>query len=235
MATSSTYLWSPDLAECFDEAFERAKVDPSTIDVSHIISARRSVNFMLAEWATKDYHAFRVDRLSAFALVTGTQQYTVDPSADGRVIDIQSMSLTRSSTDSPMWPMSRQEWMDIPNKTTRGRPSRYFADKRQNSVIIQLWPVPENSTDTLLMDVMRKFQDAGASRFEPDIPYLMREAFVACLAAKLAQKYAPAFFNDLYARGEQKFKEGNGAQRIRGDVIIVPGSNLRGRRGGRVR
>lgn len=236
MATSGTYLWSPDLAEMIDEAFERCKIDPSTLDVSHIISARRSINFMLADWATDDRHDFRVDRLSPFALVLGTQQYTVDPQTDGRVIDILSMSLRRAGSDTAMWPMSRQEWLDIPNKTTQGRPSRYFADKRQSSVIIQLWPIPENSTDTLIMDVMRKFTDAGSATNEPDIPYYMREAFAAGLAAKLGEKYAPEnFLPRLIGRAAETLKKADGSQRVLGDVRIVPGSNYRGRRGGRVR
>jgi hypothetical protein len=219
-----------------DEAFERCKIDPSTLDIAHILSARRSINFMLSEWSTDDRHDFRVDRLSAFPLVQGTQQYTVDPSVDGRVIDILSMSLRRAGSDTAMWPMSRQEWMDIPIKTTQGRPSRYFADKRQNSVIISLWPIPENSTDTLLMDVMRKFTDAGTAGNNPDIPYYMREAFAAGLAAKLGEKYAPeSFLPRLIGRAIETLKAADASQRVLGDVRIVPGSNYRGRRGGRVR
>ncbi len=236
MPTSGTYLWDPDLAECVDEAFERCKVDPSTLSLQHILSARRSVNFMLVEWATKDNQDFRVDRIENFALTQGTQNYTIDPDADGRIIDIQQMSLRRAGSDTTMYPMSRQEWLDIPDKDTQGRPNRFFADKRQDAVIIYLWPVPENSTDTLIFDAMRKFTDYGLGVNGPDVSYYMREAFVSGLAHHLGRKFAPEpIIPRLKLEYDEAWTNANGAQRQRGDVVIVPGSNYRRRTGGRIR
>ena len=237
MASSGTYLFSPDLAEMVDEAFERCRVDPGTLDVSHMISARRSINLMLTYWATKDNQDYRIDRLSAFALVAGTQEYIIDPDADGRVIDVNGIVVTRAGVDTAIYPMSRDEWLEIPDKTTQGRPSRYFADKRaDSSVVISLWPVPENSTDTLRMDVMRKHMDAGMASNEPDVPYYMREAFAAGLAYWLGEKFAPEpMLNRLQARAGDAFDQANGSQKVRVDVTIVPASNHRFRRGRRAR
>lgn len=230
MATSGTYLWSPDLAECIDDAFERCKVDPGTLDVSHVISARRSINFMLVEWAADDNQEFRVDRFTE-DLVDGTQSYTLDPDTDGRIIDVLSMVLRRDGVDTPMVPMSRQEWLDLPDKDVEGRPDRYFADKRQNAVTIYLWPVPENSTDDLIIDAMRRFEDAGSPGNEPDIPYYMRAAFTAGLAARLGEKFAPeGIQNRLWARAIDTFKNANGAQRERADVVFSVGNGRRRRR-----
>lgn len=244
MPTSGTYLWSPDLAEMVDEAFERCKVDPSTLDVSHLISARRSMNLMFVEWAAEDNQDFRIDRLDGpgtgtnlpFPLVQGQQQYVIDPDTDGRIIDINQVSLRRDGTDTTIYPMSRQEWLDIPDKTTQGRPNRYFADKANNLITISLWTVPENSTDTLIMDVMRKFQDVGFADDEPDIPYYMREAFAAGLGYRLGRKFAPEqIMPRLKSESDEAFKTANGAQRERGDFAIVPSSNHRRRTGGRLR
>lgn len=233
---SGTYLWEPDLAEMVDEAFERCRVDPSTLDVSHVISARRSMNLMLSSWAAEDMQDFRIDRIEPFALTQGTQTYTVDPGTDGRVIDINQVALRRDGSDTTIYPMSRQEWLDIPEKTTQGRPSRYFADKRQNSILITLWTVPENSTDVLVMDVMRKFQDVGYGSDDPDIPYYMREAFAAGLAFHLGRKYAPEpILPRLKSDADDAFETANGAQRERGDFVIIPGSNSRRWGGGRAR
>lgn len=236
MPTSGTYLWSPDLADCIDEAFERCKVDPSTLDVSHIIAARRSISFMFVEWATQDFQGYRIDRINNFPLVQGTQEYDLDPDTDGRFIDVTQVSLRRDGVDTTIYPMSRQEWLDIPDKTTQGRPNRYFADKRQNIVTITLWTVPENSTDTLTMDAVRKLQDADAAADEPDIPYYMREAFVSGLAVRLCEKFGPEpFIPRLQMNAEKQFKRANGSQRELGDLVIIPGSNSRRRKGGRIR
>ena len=204
MAFSGTYLWDPELADSVDEAFERCRVDPGTLDVSHLISARRSMNFMLSHWAAEDMQDYRIDRLENFALAQGTQTYVVDPDTDGRIIDINQVSLRRDNTDTTIYPMSRQEWLDIPDKSTQGRPNRYFADKRTDQVTITLWTVPENSTDTLTMDVMRKHQDVGFANNNPDIPYYMREAFVAGLAWWLGQIESNG---DVSARRQERFED----------------------------
>lgn len=237
MPTSGTYLWSPALAECVDDAFERCKIDPATLNIGHITSARRSINFMLVDWAADDMQDFRMDLISDFALVDGTPTYTIDPDTDGRIIDINMVSLTRQGVDTTIYPMSRQEYFDIPDKLTEGKPSRYFADKQRELIDVTLWTVPENSTDVLQMYVMRKFTDAGeGGALEPDIPYYMREAFAAGLAGKLAIKFAPdQYISRLLEQAETSFTKANGAQRERGDFVIVPGSNHRRRTGGRIR
>ncbi len=241
MPTSATYLWDPELAEMVDEAFERCKVDPGTLDVSHIISARRSVNLMLSEWAAEDMQDWRIDRLDTpnnapVPLVEGTNNYVIDPDSDGRIIDINQVSLRRDNTDTTIYPMSRQEWLDIPDKDTKGRPNRYFADKQQNQVEIFLWTVPENSTDELVMDVMRKYQDAGFASDGPDITYYMREAFCAGLAYRLGRKFAPEpIMPRLEKESDKAFNTANGAQRERGDFVIVPTAGYRRRSGGRIR
>ena len=234
MAYSDTYVWSPDLAECVDDAFERCGVDPATLDASHVLSARRSINFMLVEWSTKDHEDFRVDRVQV-PLVQGNHPGTIDPDTDGRIIDILSVSLRRNGTDTSIYPMSRQEWLDIPDKSTEGRPNRYFADKRRDGVEMYLWTLPENSTDILLMDVMRKYNDAGGAALEPDIPYYLRDAFAAGLAAKLSVKFAVDRVQMLSALATDSWNSANASQRTLGDVVIVPSSNYRKRVGGRRR
>jgi hypothetical protein len=237
MATSGTYLWSPDLAECVDEAFERCRIDPSSLDSSHVHSARRSINYMLADWATQDNQDFRIDRFTV-ALVEGQAQYTIDPDTDGRIIDILTVALRRDGSDTTIVAMARDEHLGIPNKDTEGRPAMYFVDKRRTSIILTLWPVPENSTDVLVMDAMRKFTDAGVATNEPDIPYYMREAFVAGLAFRLGEKFAPEpILPRLKMSADESFKKGNGAQHNQGDVRIMPAQHRpygsRSRRGWR--
>lgn len=236
MAVSGTYLWSPELAECIDESFERCKVDPSTLDVSHIISARRSINFLLTEWASDDHDNFRIERIENFPLTVSVPTFPIDPDTDGRIIDILQVSLRRDGTDTTIYPMSRQEWLDIPDKDFEGRPSRYFADKQRDLVQMTLWTVPENSTDTLVMDTVRRYQDAGGSANDPDIPYYLREAFCAGLASRLNVKYGQdARQGYLDNQADIQYTKANSAQRELGDVIMVPASNFLRRSGGRRR
>jgi hypothetical protein len=131
MATSGTFIFNPDLAELVDEALERCRIDPAKITSRHILSARRSMRFMCSEWATQDYHDFRIVR-DSFTLVQSQATYTggVDfDVTDNNLIDILDVSLTRSSVDTPVEFTSRDAYDDIPDKTTEGRPDRVFVDK----------------------------------------------------------------------------------------------------------
>jgi hypothetical protein len=74
MATSGTFIFNPDLAELVDEALERCRIDPAKITSRHILSARRSMRFMFADWATQDYHNFRIVQ-EQFTLVQGQATY----------------------------------------------------------------------------------------------------------------------------------------------------------------
>lgn len=235
MATSGTFLFNPDLAEIVDEAFERCRVDPALITARHIISARRSMRFMLSDWAAEDYHNFRIKQES-FTVVQGQAVYTggVDfDIADNNIIDILDAVLTRSGVDTPVIPWTRQDYLNIPEKTTEGRPDRVFIDKQRDQIVMTFWPVPENSTDVITFNAVRKYEDSDTAADNADISYYMYDAFASGLAARLAEKYAPPELEDrLIAKAVVGLRKAQNAVRERGDVRIVPQSGSRRRRGG---
>lgn len=230
MATSGTYFFNPDLAEMVDEAFERCRVDPALITSRHIISARRSMRFMLADWATKDYNAFRIEQ-HTFTTTQGTATYT-DPDIPDRLIDIIDCVLRRNGVDTPVEFITRADLLDIPEKTTQGRPDRWFVDKQRDGISGTFWPVPENSTDTIIFNAVRRFEDHDTASDNADIPYHMYEAFASGLAARLSEKYAPPEMEEkLWTKASFAFRDAMNAARQRGDVRIVPVSSHRTRRG----
>lgn len=232
MATSGTFIFNPDLAEIVDEAFERCRVDPAKITSRHILSARRSMRFMLADWATKDYNDFRIQQYS-FAVTQGTASYT-DPDIPASILDVLDAVLRRNGVDTPIIPYSRADFINIPEKTIEGRPDRWFIEKGRDGITATFWPVPENSTDEIVFNAVRKFEDADTASDNADIPYHMYEAFASGLAAKLAEKFAPPEMEQgLVLKAAGAFRDGMNAVRERGDVRIVPTSSYRRRRGTR--
>lgn len=230
MATSGTYLWNPELADMVDEAFERCWVDPATLVHRHVMSARRSINFMLSDWATRSFNEFRVERVE-LALVEDQQDYPFTDPADSYALDIMNIVLRRDGVDTPILQMSRAEWLELPTKGYKGRPDRYFVDKQRDNLLLQVWPVPENSTDTLVYDRIRRYQDADHAAQHADIPYYLRDAFVAGLAARLAIKgySTPDREAGLMMMAEDSLRRGLGATMGQEDVRIIPGSNSRRR------
>jgi len=244
MATSGTFLWSPELADMVDEAFERAKVDPSTLGYRHLQSARRSINYMLADWATRDLQEWKISRVdlqTMASLGTPITQGTATYTLSAEFLDVINVFLRRDGIDTPIEFMSRQEWADIPDKTVQGRPDRVFVDKQRDAITVSFWTVPENSTDAVYFDIVSKFEDHDAAADNPDVPYYAREAFVADLAARLAEKFSDPGVEDrlrIKAYGHPANPGDKGAlgraisaTRERGDVRIVPSSNWARRRG----
>jgi len=236
MTTSGDYLFNPDLAEMVDEALERCRIDPALVTVRHILAARRSMRFMLADWATKEYHDFRIERQS-FMLVQSQAEYIAGTDFDLgltgiTVIDIIGAVLRRNGVDTPVQLMPRSELLTIPEKTTEGRPDRMFIDKQRDGITLTFWPVPENSTDELFFDAVLKFQDSNTAADTADIPWYMYDAFAYGLAFRMAEKFAPPDLEAaLYQKAENAFKTGSNAARERGDVRFVPTSNSARRRG----
>lgn len=232
MATSGTFIFNPDLAELVDEALERCRIDPAKITSRHILSARRSMRFMCSEWATQDYHDFRIVR-DSFTLVQSQATYTggVDfDVTDNNLIDILDVSLTRSSVDTPVEFTSRDAYDDIPDKTTEGRPDRVFVDKQRGQIVLTFWPVPENSTDVITYDAVRKFEDFDTAADNADIPYYMYDAFAYGLAFRLAEKFGvPDMESALYQKAQMAFRNGTNASRERRDVRLMPVSTKRRR------
>lgn len=237
MATSGTYIFNPDLAEMVDEALERCRIDPAKITSRHILSARRSMRFMLADWATRDYHNFRIQRQS-FALVQSQSVYIAGtdfdneaPATNGQaILDILHVVLRRNGVDTPVVLMSRDELINIPDKDIEGRPDRVFIDKGRDGITLTFWTVPENSTDEIHYDAVLKFEDSDTAADNSDIPYYMYDAFAYGLSFRLAEKFSvPDLEAALYQKSENAFRSGSNAARERGDVRIVPSSSRRRR------
>ena len=69
------------------------------------------------------------------------------------------------------------------------------------------WLAGENVTDDIIVNLYRRIEDPGGAKNTIDIPFRYQEAFVAAIAAKIAQKWKPERFADLMAESELLFKE----------------------------
>ena len=85
---------------------------------------------------------------------------------------------------------ARCEYLNLPIKTQKGRPTQYYFD-RQITPKIFLWPTPENSTDTLEYFYVRRIQDADTLQNTSDVPFRFLPCMVAGLSYYLSIKRAP--------------------------------------------
>lgn len=198
MASSSTYSFAPENAELVDESFERCGIDPATLTGRHLRSARMSLGLMFTEWEGENIRLFQVDEQTQ-TLTDGDPDYSV---ATGTLTILDGI-IRRSSVDTPVHRISREQYHLIPNKTQEGLPSCVYHDRGAGTYT--LWNVPENSTDVFRYNRVRMIQDVGTAAQTPDLQRIWWEALCAGLAAKLSLKFAYDRLDKLTALAGQAF------------------------------
>ena len=214
MATSSSTNFELDVADYIEEAFERCGLEVRTgYDMK---TAKRSLNLMLAEWANRGLNQWTIVQRTQ-ALTQGTQEYALATDT----IDILSLVVRRSDTDFALQRVSRDQFLNIPTKTTQSRPTQFFLD-RQVTPNLKVWPTPENSTDTLVFDVLTRMDDADTFTNTLDMPFRFFPCMVSGLAFYLSQKIAPDRIQALKLLYEDELKRALEEDGQRTSVYISP-------------
>tara|TARA_R110002020_G_scaffold159843_2_gene344016 strand:+ start:48 stop:719 length:672 start_codon:yes stop_codon:yes gene_type:complete len=187
MATSSSTNFEPNVAEFVEEAFERCGLELRTgYDLK---TARRSINLMLAEWANRGLNQWTIEQTTQ-TVTEGTVSYSLN----SNVVDILDMVVRRTvnstQTDISMSRLSRSQYINIPNKIIKARPTQFFFDKLSTPAI-KIWPSPENSTDILVFNKIVRMDDADKSTNTMDMPFRFYPCFAAGLAYYISLKRAP--------------------------------------------
>lgn len=187
MATSGTFTWRPTVHEIIDEAAERARLDALALTPLQQFSTRRSLSSILTAWANEGINQWRIE--SRTQTMTDGDDDFVLTTGD---IDILFAVLRRSGVDTPMIPISREEYLAIPDKTVDGRPDRYMIEKdRDLTVTCTVWPVPENSTDVMAYNALRLHEDVKADMTQhADVHRLYMDALFDALALRMAKKWS---------------------------------------------
>lgn len=206
MASSGEYGLDPELAQYVDEAMERVGVDPAILTSRHIRSARRSAGFLLSSWANRGHRQWKFETVSHV-----TTQGEVEFDLPAGTIEVQTVILRRADRDTEMFPISREDYLLLHDKTMQGRPDRYFIDRRRDTdeftrVRMLYWQAASNDTDQIVFDLYRQVEDVGLARNTLDIPFRFREAFMAGLTAKLAEKYQPERLAEKVALYEREWE-----------------------------
>ena len=198
MATSGSRDFNLDVGEVIEEAYERCGLEVRTGYDAR--TARRSLNLMFADWANRGLNLWTVKQ-GTIALTQGQAQETLTDD----VVDLLDVVVRRNGTDFEVERISRGEYATLPNKTTQGRTSQYWLN-RQIDPVINLWAVPENSTDQLIYYYVRRIEDADSLVNTTDMPFRFFPCMVAGLAYYMAMKRAPERVQLLKTVYEEEFQ-----------------------------
>jgi hypothetical protein len=201
--TTATTSFNPTLNEIFEEAFERCgKELRSGYDFR---TARRSLNYLLAEWANRGVNLWTIEQ-GSINLVQGTVTYDLPIDT---VDLIEHVIRTNSGqgpnqTDLNITRISVSTYSTIPNKLSQGRPIQVWVNRQDGQKAgseaataknpqINVWPAPDQGTAQQPYYVfyywrMRRMYDAGNGTNVVDIPFRFLNAMTAGLAFMLSIK-----------------------------------------------
>jgi hypothetical protein len=179
----------PDLAELFEEAYERAGlIMRSGYDLK---TARRSLNILTLEWQNRGLNLFTIES-GTLALTQGTATSTM-PANTIDLIEHQLRTGTGTSQqDTAMERISVSTYAQQTNKNTTGRPTQVFVQRLPTSVTVTVWPVPDTNTYTLFYYRLKGIDGlaSGIGGEVTNIPPRFVPALVSGLAYYIAMKKA---------------------------------------------
>ena len=219
MATSGTKTFQLTIADTIEEAYELAGIELRTgYDAE---TARRSLNIMFADWANRGINLWTIEQVTT-SLTSGTSSYTLN-SYD---IDIISAVIRQvdgsTTTDLQLTRIGRSEYLNIPDKSSTGRPNQLFLD-RQTTPVVKLWPTPDSTyTYRLVANTIQRIDDASASAQDPEIPSRFMPCMASGLAYYIALKRNPEKAAILKTQYEQDFKLAADEDRNRTSLHFVP-------------
>jgi len=218
MAFSGTKTFALDIADTIEEAYELAGLEQRTGYDAR--TARRSLNIMFADWANRGVNLWTIEEIS-LDLVQGTNQYNMNTFDIDILSAVIRDSSTSPSTDIEIDRIGRQEFLNIPNKTTQARPTQYFVD-RQITPVVNIWPTPDSANYKLVSYRIQRIDDVNTSAENPEVPSRFIPCMVSGLAYYIALKKNPQKAGILKQQYEQDFKLAADEDRNRASLMLTP-------------
>jgi hypothetical protein len=123
-------------------------------------------------------------------------------------------------TDITIDRISREEYLNVPDKTTQARPAQYYV-QRANTFKVFLYPAADQAY-TFVYYRIRRIQDAGNYTNTADVNFRFLPCMVSGLAYYLALKFAPERVTALKAFYEEDFQRAALEDRDTASVSFVP-------------
>mgnify|MGYP003658086090 CR=1 FL=1 len=214
MTVSGSKDFELDVADYIEEAFERCGLEVRTgYDLK---TAKRSLNLMFADWANRGLNQWTIAQRN---FTVTENDGDIDLGTD--VIDILSLVVRRDGTDYALNRISRDEYLNIPTKSTTGRPTQFFVD-RQINPSLKMWPLPDNSTDVVLYNALVRMDDADNYVNTLQLPFRFYPALAAGLAYYMSIKRAPDRLQMLKGIYEEEMNRAMDEDRDRASFRVAP-------------
>jgi hypothetical protein len=220
--STATTAFNPTLNDIFEEAFERCGQELRT--GYDFRTARRSLNFLLGEWANRGINLWTIEQGSV-NMVQGVTTYDLP---DDTVDLVEHVIRTDSGqgpnqTDLNITRISVSTYSTIPNKLAQGRPIQVWVNRQSGQKVgseaaiakhpqINVWPAPDQGT-------------ALQPYYVFDIPFRFQNCLVTGLSYMLALKLPnadPVRIQGLKAQYDEAWELAAGEDREKAADRLVP-------------
>ena len=217
MTTSGTATFDLSIDDAVEEAFERCGMRMTS--GYQLTSARRSLNLVFLDWANRGLNLWTIEQ-QTYPLVVGDATITLDADTVNVLSAVIRDTSQGQQTDITIDRISREEYLNVPNKTTQARPAQYYV-QRANTFQVFLYPAADQNY-TFVYYRIRRIQDAGAYTNTADVNFRFLPCLVSGLAYYLALKFAPERVTALKAFYEEDFQRAALEDRDTASVSFVP-------------
>lgn len=146
-------------------------------------SAKDELERMLKSWQTAGYNVFA--KTSGELTLTTNANHTLDPVRPLRILSARYRE-TATSSEIPMIELTRDEYDELPLKTTTGVPTQFYYDRQREAAVFYVWPVLASvSAQKVLLTYERELEDIDALTDVIDLPGEWWDAAVYNLAMRM--------------------------------------------------
>jgi len=217
MTTSDTTLFNLTIDEVVEEAYERCGMRVTA--GYQLKSARRSLNLLFLDWANRGLNLWTIEQ-ATFSLSSNTTSFNLATDTVNVLSAVIRDSSTGTNTDISIERISREEYLNVPNKSTQARPSQYYVE-RTIIPTVYLYPTTDKEY-TFVYYRIRRIQDAGTYTNSTDVNFRFLPCLSSGLAYQLSLKFSPdrtAVLKQLY---EEDFARAAAEDRDTASVSFVP-------------
>lgn len=221
MATSGTSNFNPTFDKILQDA--AAMVGGGPILADELDSARRGLDYMLTSLQNRAPLLHKIETTVVTASVS-QQAYTLD----NTIHDVLTATVRTSTTETLLDRHGYERWAELPVKTQTGRPTTYWFDRRLDSGIMNIWPIPnETTTYELVLTVQKTAEDTVRAFNNVDVPRRFLPAVLFGIAYYVGLRRGPRVPTErlqlLKMQYEQELQFAMNEDRERGSFYIRVG------------
>ena len=217
MTTSGTTDFNLSIDDLIEEAFERCGMQMT--NGYQLTSARRSLNLLFLDWANRGLNLWTIEQ-ATYPLTPGTNEIELSPDTVNVLSAVIRDYSQSPSTDITIDRISREEYLNVPDKTTQARPAQYYV-QRTNVPKVFFYPAANQDFGFVYYRI-RRIQDAGAYTNTSDVNFRFLPCLASGLAYQIALKYAPERVTVLKQIYEEDFTRAAQEDRDTASVSFVP-------------